>query len=245
MRSTFHRLKLATTIAILSVVASAARAGMPSPLPSEDDVVRVMRLNESVEQRLQAISFFIVGLLVCAAVVRLLWNYLARDWSVLPRLSYGKALAAVVLWGLLFFLVLTMISGARELMTPGAWKKDGITYRLADEANSADPSPIVLRRQQLEQLRQALWHFAATHDGRFPTDKEQAVIPADLWIVPETGGQRFRYLAGQSVKQDAKPLVVAPELERGRCMVLRTDGTIADMPASEFARTGRPMEKQP
>ena len=38
-----------------------------------------------------------------------------------------------VVWGSLFVLVLTMISGARELMTPGAWKKDGITYVLEDE----------------------------------------------------------------------------------------------------------------
>jgi len=51
----------------------------------------------------------------------------------LPRLSFGRALAGVILWGLLFFIVLTMISGARELMTPGAWKKDGATYKLADD----------------------------------------------------------------------------------------------------------------
>lgn len=39
----------------------------------------------------------------------------------------------VVLWGLLFIVVLAMISGARELMTPGAWEKQGATYRLAGE----------------------------------------------------------------------------------------------------------------
>ena len=39
-------------------------------------------------------------------------------------------MAAVVLWGLLFMLVLTMISGARELLTPGAWEKKGATYQL-------------------------------------------------------------------------------------------------------------------
>jgi hypothetical protein len=39
----------------------------------------------------------------------------------------------VTLWGLLFLLILTMISGARELMTPGAWEKHGSTYRLKDE----------------------------------------------------------------------------------------------------------------
>jgi hypothetical protein len=64
--------------------------------------------------------------------VKGLWNYLAKDFQKLPRMSYGKALAAVTLWGLLFLLVLSMISGARELMTPGAWEKQGLTYKLKD-----------------------------------------------------------------------------------------------------------------
>ena len=29
-------------------------------------------------------------------------------------------------------IVLTMISGARELMTPGAWERNGVTYRLSE-----------------------------------------------------------------------------------------------------------------
>ena len=235
-----------TLVALLVMLgAGSAHAGMPSPLPSEDDIVRVFRLNDSVDQRLQAISFFVLGLLICAALVRWLWNYLARDWKALPRLSYGKALAGVILWGLLFFLVLTMISGARELMTPGAWKKQGITYQLADNGVPiADPTPSAVRRQQLEQLRQALWHFAATHHGLFPSEAERSVIPADLWIVPESGGMRFRYLAGQKVDQPAAPLVVAPELEPGKRLVLRTDGTIADLPASDVAPP-LTKEKQP
>ena len=105
-------------IAVLLAVASNAVAGMPSPLPSDDELVRVFRLNDTVDQRVQVISFFVVGLLLCAAVVRWLWNYAGRELP-LPRLGYGKALAGVVLWGLLFLIVLTMISGARELMTPG------------------------------------------------------------------------------------------------------------------------------
>jgi hypothetical protein len=32
-----------------------------------------------------------------------------------------------------------MISGARELMTPGAWEKQGVTYRLADQAEAKAP----------------------------------------------------------------------------------------------------------
>jgi hypothetical protein len=68
---------------------------------------------------------------VSAAIVRFLWNLLQRDFPKLPRLSFHKAIAGVLLWGLLFVIVLAMISGARELMTPGTWMKDGGTYRLA------------------------------------------------------------------------------------------------------------------
>jgi hypothetical protein len=226
--------RLALTLAVAFSTAASARAGMPSPLPTDDELVRVLRLNETADLRLQAISFFVAGLVVSAAVVRWLWNYLARDLP-LPRLSFPKALAGVVLWGLLFVIVLTMISGARELMTPGAWKKQGFTYKLADAGDpSRDPDPADVRRH-LEQLRQALWHFAATHQGRFPSEAELAVVPPDLWTIPETAGLRYRYLSGRSADQPATPLVVAPELEPGRRLVLRTDGTIADVPAADVA----------
>src|SRR5436305_12587438 len=98
-------------------------AGMPT-----------VRLNDVARLRFETISFFAVCLLLSALVIRFLWNRLARDFTVLPRLSYLSALGVVVLWGLLFTLVLTMISGARELMTPGAWEKQGFTYRLAQTA---------------------------------------------------------------------------------------------------------------
>jgi hypothetical protein len=52
--------------------------------------------------------------------------------------SFGRAVAGVFLWGLLFIIVLTMISGARELMTPGAWEKQGVTYRLTNQERPAD-----------------------------------------------------------------------------------------------------------
>jgi hypothetical protein len=73
-------------------------------------------------------------LLFCGWAVKGLWNVLRRQFPLLPALSYGRALSLVVVWGLLFVVVLTMISGARELMTPGAWRKQGWTYKLADAA---------------------------------------------------------------------------------------------------------------
>src|SRR5262249_29563797 len=107
------------------LTAAPATAGMPAPLPLEpEEVIRkVLRLDESALARLQAISFFLLGIVTAALVVRWLWNALQRDFPALPRLTFGKALAGVLLWGLLFVVVPTMISGARELMTPGAWQK--------------------------------------------------------------------------------------------------------------------------
>ena len=80
--------------------------------------------------RREAISFFIVVLLLSPLAVRWLWNTVARDFPRLPRITYGKSLGLVVIWGLLFVVVLTMIAAARELMTPGSWQKQGLLYKL-------------------------------------------------------------------------------------------------------------------
>jgi hypothetical protein len=232
-----------TTLTGLLLTAAAARAGMPSPLPTDEDLTRVLRLTDTAGQRLQVISFFLFGLLLCAAAVQLLWNVVRRGVPRLPRLTFGRALAGVVLWGLLFVIVLTMISGARELMTPGAWKKQGWTYALAAD-DPRDPDPATLRRRQLERLGIALLHFAATHDGRFPTDAERAAIPADAWDVPESPGLKFVYVPGRRADQPTALLAYdtmpAPD---GR-LILKADGSVAPVPADEFERLrtagGRP-----
>lgn len=136
------RLARAVVIAgVLSglLLASAAQAGMPAPLPSDwtQDSTPSWAPHDSARSSmvgpyLQGISFFVVGLLLCAWAVKGLWYVLRRDLTWLPALSYGRSLSLVILWGLLFVVVLTMISGARELMTPGAWQKKGWTYELAD-----------------------------------------------------------------------------------------------------------------
>ncbi len=115
-----------------------ALAGMPAVLPT--DVGRVLQLNEPALFRFQTISFFVLTFALCATAVLLLWNYVQRDFPALPRLTFGRAAVGVFLWGLMFIIVLTMISGARELMTPGAWEKQGFTYKLTDQASSPLPS---------------------------------------------------------------------------------------------------------
>ena len=114
-------------------------------------------LNELPRMRLQTISFFLAGFCLSSLAIQLLWNYLRKDFSFLPRLSYFRAVGLVGLWGLLFILVLTMISGARELMTPGAWEPSGVTYRLAHKADPAPPDDAIEndRNRHLERLQVA------------------------------------------------------------------------------------------
>ena len=88
MRTTLRNLTAAVG---LILTAAPVRAGMPSPLPTEEDLVKVFRLNESAEQRLQVISFFLLGLLLSAAAVSFLWNTIRRDVPRLPRLTFGRA----------------------------------------------------------------------------------------------------------------------------------------------------------
>ena len=107
-------------VAALTLLAQPALAGMPAPLT----------LRDMARMRVEAISFFLVVLLVSAKLIQWLWNGLRSNPSRVPRLTYPKSVGLVALWGLLFVVVLAMISGARELMTPGAWKQDGATYRL-------------------------------------------------------------------------------------------------------------------
>ncbi|HEY2588884.1 MAG TPA: hypothetical protein VGI81_24285 [Tepidisphaeraceae bacterium] len=106
----------------LSIFSGGQLGGMPVPFT----------LNDIARMRVEAISFFLMVLLVSAAAVRWLWNGLRGSFPRLPHLSYFKALSLVLLWGLLFAVVLAMITGARELMTPGAWERHGATYRLSE-----------------------------------------------------------------------------------------------------------------
>ena len=134
-----HRIAAGLAILWLLLQAAIAGAGMPAVLPSDWTKDNPSSWETSsgtfpspLAPYLQAISFFVVGLWVCAWAVKGLWQVLRKDLTWLPPLHYGRSLSLVVLWGLLFIVVLTMISGARELMTPGAWRKQGWTYRLAE-----------------------------------------------------------------------------------------------------------------
>jgi hypothetical protein len=204
---------------------AAARAGMP-----------VVTLTDLARMRIQTLSFFLLGFIVSSWIIQRIWNSLRADFPRLPRLSYSRALGVVTLWGLLFVLILTMISGARELMTPGAWKKTGFTYKLAE-----DKPPLVERphegerRQSIERLRIALWTYARGNDGRFPP-ANATTIPEEAWRVPDPSGMHYVYVGGQSADVGHAILAYEPGLFGAERLVLWTDGPVVFMGPDEIRR---------
>lgn len=198
-------------------------------------------LTDIARLRLETISFFLLVALLSALVVQVIWNTLRRDFKRLPRLTFGKACGLVTLWGLLFFVVLTMISGARELMTPGAWEKQGLTYQLANseppleqEAVSQDVSQGALNPSQelmqarlakLERLRQALLIFAQSHGGNFPTTPEELGLPEEDWSVPDASQMKYAYVPALSL-DDTEALLYEPQLFGATRFVLRASGDL-------------------
>ena len=148
-----------------------ARAGMA-----------VYELTDLTQMRLQDISFFLFLLALAALGTRFLWNYLARDFPRLPKLSFLKALSLTLLIGVSMVLVLAMISGAREVLTPEAWTRQGSHYRPNDIGNRE------LREQSMDALRSALLMYAQSHNGRFPPHDYVPEIPAKLWEAPDRTG---------------------------------------------------------
>jgi hypothetical protein len=156
----------------------------------------------------------------------------------MPRLTYGKACGLTLLWGLLFIIVLTMISGARELMTPGAWKKEGLTYKLSEDDKGTGTSEESLRERKvkLALFGEELRRWADKNDGRYPT-REEALrdIPEAIWRVPQTLDLRYIYTGEPEAKRN-QPLAHEPNIYFDPPLVLRRDGTIEQQAAEAFTQ---------
>src|SRR5204863_7262490 len=121
---TTRAVKVATALLLISLAAvGESHAGMPS-----------FALRDIYRLRFQELSFFVFLLVACAFLFKLMWNYSVKGFSWLPTLNFWRAFCLASLFGLLMLLILTMISGIREVLTPGAWRKQGSTYRLNDPA---------------------------------------------------------------------------------------------------------------
>jgi len=194
-----------------------ARAGM-----TVYDLTDVARL------RLEDISFFGFLLLLATLSIRFLWNFLAKDFTRLPRLTFLKALSLTALLSLFMLLILVMISGARELLTPGAWSRQGSHYRPNDVGNAEQ------RQQSMEGLRSALIQYAQSHNAHFTPHDYVHEIPTRVWETPDSTGTRYVYLAGLTLNQTNSLLACEPQHFGEERLVLFADGRIQKLKTSEI-----------
>jgi hypothetical protein len=184
----------------------------------------VITLTDIARARLDALSFFLVAYLVISWVVKLMWNHLGKTFTALPTLDYRRALGLVFLTGLMFYVVLTMISGARELLTPGAWEKQGTGYR-AREGGVATLTKDQ-RRDSLRELQAAIWAYAKAHDGKAPEGPLVDGIEPQLWRF--AGGGLYCLMPEVRPGGGREVLVYEPSTAGGRRFVLLADGSIED-----------------
>lgn len=188
-------------------------------------------LNEVVRLRMEDISFFALLIALCAGGLKLAWNHVAAGLPALPRLSWSRALCLTGILSLLMLLVLSMISGARELLTPGVWRRQGTSYQLNE--NVSEP----LRRQSLLHLKAALEDYAARHGGRYPPHDYVPEIPEKLWMTPGLSGARYLYFASAGPGSRTNLLACEPENAGDRRFVLLGNGEIAQWTTMEIRKS--------
>lgn len=223
---------------------AAAWAGMPS-----------FTLSEPASMRLEVISFFGMAFLACSAVVRWLWNSLRNDFPRLPVLGFARAAGLTLVWGMLFLLVLTMISGARELLTPGAWRKEGLTYQLADPlpgpAAPIQESPAVSEHERLRQLRReslrtlfaALSRQGSEPGTGYPSAAEFDSDWSSRFPLPERPGARYVYTPPQGSPSPRQILVIEPFVYADARIALFQSGDIEEIPLPNTGPAdSKPME---
>lgn len=189
----------------------------------------VYGLSDVYRLRLEEISFFIFLLLISAFSFKVLWNHAVKGLTSLPRLKYLQSLSVCLIFGAATLLVLTMISGIREVLTPGAWRKQGTSYRLAD------PSQEPARLRSLQQLRVALFDYARSHDGKFPPSDFVPEVPDKLWESPDQQGTHYIYTGGLSTNAAPTILAVEPAVFGEARYVLTVAGQIEKLSATELA----------
>jgi hypothetical protein len=127
-------------------------------------------------------------------------------------------------------LVLTMISGVREVLTPGAWRKQGSTYRLND------PTQEPARKRSIEHLRTSLFEYARAHDGKFPSHDFVPEIPEKMWESPDENGTRYIYHGGWSTNDVSVLIAVEPAIFGETRFALSGAGMIRTVTGDEITK---------
>ena len=231
-------------IAIFLPMTSTVEAGMST-----------VTLSKFGADRLIGISTVLFVLLVVVSTLLLVcWNKLVKG-STWPKLSHPKAVGLTFLAGLLSFLVLVMIAGSRELLTPKAWRPKGILYELAplpshetgelqpDFSAAFDPATLVpeedtpaarlaVRRENLTRIRNSLWQYADTH-GDFPV-----TLPENLQTIPVSGGMKYAYRPSDEF------LVAEPDLHEGPRLAINRRGVIVSLDIASDV-SSKPADESP
>ena len=186
----------------------------------------VYGLNDVYRVRMEEISFFVLVFLVASFVFKWLWNSIAKDFTKMPRLKWRHAVALALTLGLGMLLVLTMISGIREVLTPDAWRRQGSGYKLN--------SPVMVedRRWSIQQLRDGLMAYARNHDGRFPPHDFVEDLPAKLWETPDPKRLRYHYRPGATLDDPAALVAWEPKRFGDGIFAIFGDGHVRLIKAS-------------
>lgn len=184
----------------------------------------VITLTDVARARIDALSFFLFLYLVIAWVVKIIWNQLTKTFTSFPRLKYLQALGVVFITGLLFYVVLTMISGARELLTPGAWEKQGTGYRMREGGPARLDKEE--RRNAMRDVQVAIWTYAKTHEGNAPASPLVQGMDPTIWEFQ--GGGLYCLMPGVKPGVGRDILIYEPSSAGARRFVLLADGSIED-----------------
>ena len=212
----------ASSLLVLLIPVS-AHAGMTMP-----------GFTDLAQSRFQVLSFFLLLYLVLAFIYQRVWNSLTKDFPKLPRIRYRGALGALTVCGLFIYVVLTMISGARELMTPGAWARSGMHYNLREPERDPKPWLDSARHASLERLRTALLSYSGRHGGAFPASREQEDFPASEWNSIDPNGLPLVYMPGLKPDVGKEVLAYEPSSFGANRFVLLSDGEIVQMKTEEL-----------
>ncbi|MEN9359036.1 MAG: hypothetical protein RL095_571 [Verrucomicrobiota bacterium] len=183
---------------VLFLLPLSAWAGMPT-----------FYVSDMAKTRLESISFGLVVFIVGTELFRRLWNS-----QVVPmfgdkfRLGWKAGFLFTGLLSALMLLILTLISGTREVMTPAAWEKDGMTHKIKTELNP---------RSRIEGLRDDLLRLGVANGGKLPDNELKLPRPELLRAGPEN--RAFTYLPGQSLG-DKNSLLVLEGMRHGQTRLL-------------------------
>lgn len=101
------------------------------------------------------------------------------------------------------------------------------------------------RKRKLEDLRFALWAYAATHGGKLPADAGDAAITEEKWRTLHASRMRYVYVPGRTVGTAGREVIAfEPAIFSQDRFALIADGTVGKAGADELEQAV-PKPKQP